>query len=291
MKRILLLSSLLAMVLTAALPAHAAPTPINNPRLDAPNIAQDIISAGRLRLQSQRLAKLYLQIGLGLQTDTARRQLSKGNTQFDADLFDLSRYARNAKTQRTLAHTVDLWGELKAVLNTPYSIESMKRVNYLSEEMMITTGKLTMQIENEAETPVGRLLDLSLRQSMLAQRLAKLYLMAQAGDKSRGRIVDVEQARKEFASALNELGSARENSPANRDALELAKIQWLFFENAIQEMNRGETSNPQHVATTSERIMEVLDAVSTQYAQDYAAASSINNTARLAGVNAGTRRN
>lgn len=290
MKRILLLSSLLVVALTAALPAHAASTPISNPRLDAPNVAQDIVSAGRLRLQSQRLAKLYLQIGLGLQTDTARRQLSKGNTQFDADLFDLSRYARNPKTQKTLAHTVDLWVELKAVLNTPYGIESMKRVNYLSEEMMITTGKLTMQIETEAETPVGRLLDLSLRQSMLAQRLAKLYLMAQAGDKSRGRLVDLEQARKEFATAFNELSSARENSPANRDALELAKTQWVFFENAIQEMNRGETGNPQHVATTSERIMEVLDAVSTQYAQDYAAASS-TNTARLAGASTSTRRN
>ena len=186
-----------------ALYAHAESTQPAHPRLDAPNIAQDIGSAGRLRLQSQRLAKLYLQIGLGLNADVARRQLSKGSAQFDADLYDLSRYARNAKTQHTLTRTGELWSELKAVLGVPYSTESMQRVNYLAEDLMISSGKLAAQIEGEADTPVARLLDLSLRQSMLAQRLAKLYLLAQAGDKSRGRLVDVEQARKEFAAALN----------------------------------------------------------------------------------------
>ena len=280
----------LAIIALAGSPAHATAAPLVNSRFDTPNIAQDISSAGRLRLQSQRLAKLYLQIGLGLNADTARRQLSRGSTQFDADLFELSRYARNTKTQRTLARTGELWTELKAALTIAYGVENMQRVNYLSDDLMIAAGKLVMQIEGEADTPIGRLLDLSSRQSMLAQRLARLYLMARAGDTSRGRLVDMEQARKEFATALSELSSARENSPASREALDLAKTQWLFFENAIQELSRGESSNPQHVATTSERIMEVLDAVSAQYAQDYSAASPANPS-RLAGAGSSTRRN
>lgn len=287
MKRLLPLLSFL--ILTGASVSSVA-APANSPRADIPNIAQDIGSAGRLRLQSQRLAKLYLQRGLGLNAEAAGKQLGKGRMQTDTDLLDLGRYARNAKTQRTLARTNELWTELKAALAMPYGTENMKRVNYLSDDLMIAAGKLAMQIEDEADTPVGRLLDLSLRQSMLAQRLAKLYLMAQAGDKSRGRLVDVEQARREFATALDELDSARENSPASREALDLAKTQWLFFENAIRELSRGETGNPQHVATSSERIMEALDAVSTQYTQDYAAATN-PGTGRLAGAATGTRRN
>lgn len=287
MKRLLLLLSFL--VLTGVSVSSVA-APANSPRSDIPNIAQDIGSAGRLRLQSQRLAKLYLQMGLGLNAEAAGKQLGKGRVQADADVLDLARYSRNAKTQRTLARTSELWAELKIALAMPYGTENMKRVNYLSDDLMIAAGKLAMQIEDEADTPVGRLLDLSLRQSMLAQRLAKLYLMAQAGDKSRGRLVDVEQARREFSTALDELGSARENSPASREALDLAKTQWLFFENAIRELSRGETGKPQHVATSSERIMEVLDAVSTQYTQDYAAASN-PGTGRLAGAANGTRRN
>jgi hypothetical protein len=284
------LLSLTAVIALTGDPAHATAAPLVNPRFEATNIAQDIGSAGRLRLQSQRLAKLYLQIGLGLNADAARRQLSRGSAQFDADLFELSHYAKTAKTQRTLARTGELWVELKALLAAAYNVENMQRVNYLSDDLMITASKLAMQIEDKADTPIGRLLDLSLRQSMLAQRLAKLYLMARAGDKSHGRLVDMEQARKEFSTGFGELSGARENSAASRSALDLAKTQWLFFENEIRELTRGETGNPQHVATTSERIMEVLDAVSAQYAQDYSAASAAN-AARLAGAGANTRKN
>lgn len=284
MNRPLIFLALLATAIVSTV-VHAVPT-----RNEAGGIAQDIASAGRLRLQSQRLAKLYLQIGLGLNVAMAKKQLRQGTAQFDNELSALSPYADNLKTRRTLMRSKDLWAELKVALAASFSEERMKRVNYLADDLMIVTGKLSMQVEAEAETPIGRLLDLSLRQSMLAQRLARLYLMAQAGDKSRGRLVDVEQASKEFAAALNELGSAKENSPGSREALELSKTQWFFFENEIRELGRGESGKPLHVATASERIMEALNAVSMQYAQDYAA--SLNALpARLAGAASGTRRN
>lgn len=286
MKNILVL--LVAVLVCLSAPSASAQQ--TDTHFERSEIAQDLGRAGRLRLQSQRLAKLYLQIGLGLNGNAARRQLSKGHAQFEADLHDLSRYARNLKTRQTLTRTGELWLELKAALATPYNNENMQRVNYLSDDLMLAAGRLTMQIEDQADTPIGRLLDLSLRQGMLAQRLAKLYLLAQAGDRSRGRLVDVEQTRKEFTTALRELNGARDNTPASREALELASTQWLFFEKAIEELSRGESSNPLHVATTSERILEVLGAVSAQYAQDYTAAST-DGTTRLAGANTGTHRN
>ena len=60
-------------------------------------------------------------------------------------------------------------------------------------------GKLAMQVESEAGTPVSRLLDLSSRLNMLAQRLARLYMLAQGGKRSHGLLVDLEQTHKEFA--------------------------------------------------------------------------------------------
>lgn len=262
MKR-LAIALALAVALTAASVQSVAGT-----RSEAPSIAQDIVSAGRLRLQSQRLAKLWLQIGLRLNADAARQQLAKGSAQFDASLAELERYARHPKTRHALGRAGDLWSELKVVLLLPYGPETLPRVNFLADDLMLATGNLALRIEQEAESPVGRLLDLSLRQNMLAQRLAKLYLLAQAGDTSRGRRVDMEQARKEFTAALGELSAARENSPASREALELAKLQWIFFDAALGELERGETGRPQNVATTSERIMDALDAVSAQYARD-----------------------
>lgn len=256
--------------------AHAVPS------LPTGSIADDIASAGQLRTQSQRLAKLWLQSGLGINAGSANAQLARGIVLFDNALAALLKNRNDPQLQRSLQRTSALWADYRAALAAPYGNEALSRVNYLAEDLMLATGKLTMQVEAGASTATGRLLDLSLRQNMLAQRLARLYLMAQAGDRSRSRLVDMEQTRKEFATALGELIVARENTPASRDALELARMQWMFFDNAISEMNRGSESRPQHVATTSERIMEVLDAVSRQYAQDY-------GSAKLAGLPAVAR--
>lgn len=278
MKPVLVLTLLATLLFTSI--AQAAPR-VETP---APSITQDIASAGRLRLQSQRLAKLWLQAGLGINAGAATGQLARGAAQFDTGLAELAYYAKRPATQNSLQRVSDLWVEYRIALSLPYNAANLNLVNYLAEDLMLATGKLTMKIEAEADTGAGRLLDLSLRQNMLAQRLARLYLLSLAGDRSSGRLVDMDQTRKEFTTALNELSSARENTPASRDALELARMQWIFFEQAISEMNKGGISRPQNVATTSERIMEALDAVSRQYAQDY-------STTRLAATPGSPLRN
>lgn len=280
--KLALVLPIIAAVLT--LPLAQAAARVETSTVVTPGISQDIANAGRLRLQSQRLAKLWLQAGLGINAGSATGQLARGAAQFDTSLAELGRYSGRESTQRTYQRINELWTEYRIALSLPYTESNLQVVTYLADDLMIATGKLTMRIEVEAETGAGRLLDLSSRQNMLAQRLARLYLMAQTGDRSRGRLVDIEQTRKEFVTAFLELSSARENTPASREALELARVQWMFFDRAISEMSKGGDSRPQHVATTSERILEVLDAVSQQYAQDY------SNT-RLAAAPGGIRRN
>lgn len=237
---------------------------------DTSTIARDIGGAGNLRMQSQRLAKLYQQAGLGLNAPGAKRQIDQAVAQTDGELKRLERYGKKPAIQRTYARCDAGWQELRTALQKPYSPAAAERVNQLAEELTIHTGKLAMQIESEAETPVGRLVDGSSRLNMLAQRLARLYMQAQAGDRSQGLLVDMEQTRKEFATGLQELLAAPENTAASREALGLVKNQWIFFDSAVQQLrNKGADGNgPQNVASTSERIQETLAAVTAQYAQD-----------------------
>jgi hypothetical protein len=148
-------------------------------------------------------------------------------------------------------------------------------VNQLAEELTIHAGKLALQIESEAETPAGRLVDGSSRLNMLAQRLARLYMQVQAGDRSQGLWVDMEQTRKEFATGLQELAVAPENSAGIRDTLGLARNQWIFFDSAVQQLGTkgADGKGPQNVASTSERIQETLAAVTAQYALDFQGAA------------------
>jgi hypothetical protein len=241
---------------------------------DQAAIVRDIADAGGVRLQGQRIAKLYLQSGLGLNAAAATRQIGQAVAQTDGELKRLERHGKKAAIQRTLARCQATWQELRAAIGQPYGPAAAERVSRLAEELAIHAGKLALQIEAEAETPAGRLVDGSARLNMLAQRLARLYMQAQAGDRSQGLLVDLEQTRKEFAAGLSELERAPENTPASREVLGLASTQWIFFDGAVRQIQGKGTDGkaPLNVATTSERIQETLAAVTAQYAQDSGAA-------------------
>ena len=249
----------------------ASPSPAGEITLDAAGRdRQNIARAGRIRQQAQRIAKLYLQIGLGLETDNSKRQLTQAAQQIDSDLAALGKAAQDDKTSASLERVAGAWETMRRDFNAPFAPGSQARVFGSADALSQHAGRLAVAFERNGGEAGNSLLDLSLRQSMLVQRLARLYLMAYAGDKSLGLQVDIDQARKEFTSALDELASTKSNSETSRRALELAKMQWIFFERAIESVRSPRDSNPQHVALTSEQILELLDEVSSQYAQEHA---------------------
>lgn len=256
--------------------AHAAPTPSpastsppSERLLDASGKErQNIARAGRVRQQAQRIAKLYLQIGIGLEVTNSKQQLTQAAQLIDRDLAALAKVAQHDKTSASLERVTNAWQTMQRDFNAPFSAGSQARVFASADALSQYAGKVAAAFEQNAGEAGSSLLDLSLRQSMLVQRLARLYLMAYAGDKSIGLQVDIDQARREFASALDELASTKRNSETSRRALELAKTQWIFFERAIENVRSPRDSNPRHVALTSEQILELLDEVSSQYVQE-----------------------
>lgn len=247
--------------------AHAAPAGNARALGEAAGVPNQIASAGRIRQQAQRIAKLYQQIGMGLDAERARRQMSLATRQMDIDVSSLMRLAMNEKYRQLMDRTTRTWEEMKRGCEQPFTSQNRQRIFIHADDLAMLSGRLATHFELEASTPESRLLDLTLRQGMLVQRLARLYLTAYAGDSSTGLRIDIEQARREFSSALNELATAPENSEANRRTLDLARTQWFFFEQSIASLKEPESSNPKNVATSSERILEVLDELSTQYAK------------------------
>jgi hypothetical protein len=70
-------------------------------------------------------------------------------------------------------------------------------------------------------------------------------------------------ARTEFNQGLATLQNAAISTPAIRNELDLARSQWLFHESAL-----GKAASPdalQTVATTSERVFEVMDNLTSLY--------------------------
>ncbi|OGI44446.1 MAG: hypothetical protein A2637_02695 [Candidatus Muproteobacteria bacterium RIFCSPHIGHO2_01_FULL_65_16] len=84
----------------------------------------------------------------------------------------------------------------------------------------------------------------------------------QAGLNDAALLKELERAKDEFKSALQELKTAPQNTPDIKAALDNADTQWQLFEHSL--------ANPDKplevmVAITSEKILNIMDRITAMY--------------------------
>ena len=80
---------------------------------------------------------------------------------------------------------------------------------------------------------------------------------------------EIAKARDEFTGAHTLLKTAPEATQAIKAELELAEMQWSFFDAALRTLKPGnpDPRHMNHVFTTSERILQVMDDVTGMYSK------------------------
>ncbi|MEC5399209.1 hypothetical protein [Uliginosibacterium sp. H1] len=221
-------------------------------------------AASRLRAMPQRLSKLYLQTRLNVDRETSQLRLEEGIRQFDTMLAQLQRNRLEGSARRNLERLEGQWADMRNTLRQPPSDALSQRLGSEAEQLALGAQRLTLQLESPDESSANRLAELALRNDMLAQRLARLYMQLKAGVNTTSHYVDMEQTRKEFLTTLRELGSAPQSAGSASRNLELVRQQWSFFEQAVMERNWDERA-VRNVATTSERISQVMNELAQSY--------------------------
>ena len=228
------------------------------------DINSAINKAGRERMLSQRMAKAYLQAGQGIDAERSKKILDGSISQFDRQLVELKNFAPTPEIRNTYLNLERAWLSYKDVLiGARTSPEGAKKVMEINEEVLTFAHQGTVLLEKHSGTSQAHLLNIAGRERMLSQRMAKFYQAGNWNVSPASGPAELDKARKEFVQGLQELSNAQENTQAIRDELELARQQWMFFEDALQR--RGDKSLAVNVATTSERILEVMDTVTGMY--------------------------
>jgi nitrate/nitrite-specific signal transduction histidine kinase len=233
------------------------------------SINEAINMAGRLRMLSQRITKTYCQIGLGVLPEQAQKILGNSINLFAEHIAALIEYAPTDEIRSTYADLNSAWLEYRKQAAAPPTPEGARKMAVLNEDVLRLAHLGTTQLELYSGSSVGRLINISGRQRMLSQRLAKFYMLRYWGINSPDMERESRVARGEFVTALDALSKAPENTKVISGELELARIQWMFFDEALKSQKGGgkDAIDAQNVATTSERILEVMDRITGMYAR------------------------
>ena len=231
------------------------------------DINDAINKAGRQRMLSQRMAKSYLAMGQGIEPELADRTLSASMALFDRQLVELKVFAPPA-IKPTYLKLEAAWSDYKAALvgTKPVRVQA-PTVLELAGTVLGIANQGTGQLEKVSGMSLGRLVNMSGRQRMLSQRMAAFYFGASWGIAPAVSLGEVNKAREEFLRAQQILKTAPEATARIKSELELADMQWTFFDSALDTLREGRVDKValSHVFTTSERILQVMDSVTGMY--------------------------
>lgn len=246
-----LLAGAMAALCAAAFVPHA------RAQASAAELAAAVNKAGRQRMLSQRIVKLYCQVGMDVAGAAARSQLAESVALFDRQLKELAPLAPSAGARRAHEDAAQLWPAVRDIATGPVGRDRALRLQAASEALLEAAHRLTQELE--AGAPLGELVNLSGRQRMVSQRLAKLYMLRAWKIEVPGLAAEMESAQADFAKGLGRLMRAAENTAEIDRELYAVAVQWEWFRSALSY--EGIASYTLLVADASENILRSLERI------------------------------
>ena len=219
--------------------------------------------AARFRALSQRIAKAYCQIHLNVLPEQSRSVLASARKLVHSGFADLAQGTWSPELTTQLAQVQALALELEALLAMPPNKQTVVAVSAQADRMLISADIATQSLEKLSKTGTARFVNMAGRQRMLSQRMAKNYSLVAAGLTSKALSDQMITDATQFKQTLVILSASQVSSSSIRNELALGESQWVFFDAALQR--EPDQRGLQAVATTSERLLEVMDKVTGMY--------------------------
>ncbi|MCU7937416.1 MAG: type IV pili methyl-accepting chemotaxis transducer N-terminal domain-containing protein [Candidatus Thiodiazotropha sp. (ex Dulcina madagascariensis)] len=224
-----------------------------------------INQAGRQRMLSQRMVKAFAQIGLQIWYAKPRKQLKKALQLYQTQLENLKGFAKSSNSRKALSRVETVWKKYKVLASGRVSQENAVKFNQMSEQLLQASQKVVEALVDEAKSEKAHIVDISGRQRMLSQRMAKFYLLMSWGLVHTDYQSEFKKAEQEFSQALLELKASSLNTTEISEALQKVDKQWRFFQ--LTKIMDEDQYLPYIVARTTESLLQDMNRITGMYAK------------------------
>ncbi len=224
-----------------------------------------INTAGRQRMLTQRIVLNYVQIGLGVFPERSREQLAHDVSLFSEQLAELKAAAPAVDIIEALDNVESQWRDFRATATVQVSRAGARRLLFWNDDLLFASNKVVQLLQDLSGEPFSRLVNISGRQRMLCQRMAKFYMLREWGIDTITTRDEMERARNEFEGGMTALLEDPETAEEIRNELDSVAIQWAWFENALTLMD--EETFRLIVAESGQAILQSMEHVTALYEQ------------------------
>jgi AmiR/NasT family two-component response regulator len=235
--------------------------------IDSAHYGDAINRAGRLRMLSQRIVKLYALAAMGVEVAGSRALLADSGVQVGQSLALLGRTLSRPTFGDLIDAVEAIWASVQNSLGAVPVVARIAALDQDAERLLELSDRLTQALENAGLAPTLHVINVSGRQRMLAQRLAKLALLRQGGALLPHEPLpdDLAPTAEAFEHGLAFLKRIPLSTPAIREATADADHRW-------QEMLAAVRSGAPPVAqvtlaAASEALLELFDRLTREYEQ------------------------
>jgi Type IV pili methyl-accepting chemotaxis transducer N-term len=208
----------------------------------------------RCRMLSQRAAKAFGLVALGLNTEYTKPVLQRSIKEMRDTITEVDSYTRGRTFANSRAEFSAKVLPFLAELSSEPTLAKFRATALQSDKILESANSMVVALESLANSPASKLINIAGRQRMLTQRLAKNYLMLDA--KIDGELAKsaIDADRTLFLESHKLLGAAAISTPAIKESLD--KSVNLFSE-YMDAFSKGANREP--IARLSESILGELE--------------------------------